>query len=74
MIDFEPTDEQALIIETVRQFAENEIRPQCREADEGGAPSPAVLDAAHELGLMSISKRGRCSRENSSSALVTERG
>jgi len=52
MIDFEPTEEQALIIETVRQFAENEIRPQCREADESGTPSPAVLSAAHELGLV----------------------
>lgn len=52
MIDFAPTEEQALIIETVRQFAENEIRPQCREADESGAPSPAVLAAAHELGLV----------------------
>ena len=30
MIDFEPTEEQALIIETVRQFAENEIRPKSR--------------------------------------------
>ena len=49
MIDFEPSDEQALIIETVRQFAENEIRPLCREADERGAPSPDVLAAAHEL-------------------------
>ena len=52
MIDFEPSEEQALIIETVRQFAENEIRPQCREADESGAPPAAVLDAAHELGLV----------------------
>lgn len=52
MIDFEPSDEQALIIETVRQFAENEIRPLCREADERGAPSPDVLAAAHELGLV----------------------
>lgn len=55
MIDFEPSDEQALIIETVRQFAENEIRPRCREADEAGAPSRAVLDAAHELGLVANS-------------------
>lgn len=52
MIDFEPSEEQALIIETVRQFAENEIRPRAREADEAGAPDPAVLDAAHELGLV----------------------
>ncbi len=52
MIDFEPSEEQALIIETVRQFAENEIRPHAREADEAGEPPRAVLDAAHELGLV----------------------
>jgi alkylation response protein AidB-like acyl-CoA dehydrogenase len=52
MIDFEPTDEQALIIETVRQFSDNEIRPHCREADEIGAPLQSVLEAAHELGLV----------------------
>ncbi len=52
MIDFEPSDEQALIIETVRQFAENEIRPLCREADESGAPPKSVVEAAHELGLV----------------------
>lgn len=52
MIDFEPSEEQALIIETVHQFAENEIRPQSRETDERGRPSSALLDAAHELGLV----------------------
>ena len=52
MIDFEPSEEQALIIETVRQFAENEIRPVCREADESGAPPASVVEAAHELGLI----------------------
>jgi acyl-CoA dehydrogenase len=52
MIDFEPTEEQALIIETVHQFAENEIRPNCRESDESGAPPKNVVEAAHELGLV----------------------
>ena len=52
MIDFEPTEEQALIVETVHQFAENEIRPVCREADESGTPPSSVLEAAHELGLI----------------------
>ena len=52
MIDFEPSEEQALIIETVRAFAENEIRPLCREADESGAPPKSVVEAAHELGLV----------------------
>ncbi len=52
MIDFEPSDEQALIIETVRQFAANEIRPHARSADEAGASPPSILDAAHSLGLV----------------------
>jgi len=52
MIDFEPSEEQALIIETVHQFAENEIRPRGRETDESGVPPLAVLAAAHELGLV----------------------
>ncbi|MFP6654499.1 MAG: acyl-CoA dehydrogenase family protein [Myxococcota bacterium] len=52
MIDFEPSEEQALIIETVHGFAENEIRPLCRVADEAGAPPQNVLEAAHELGLV----------------------
>lgn len=52
MIDFEPSEEQALIIETVRQFAENEIRPHARVADEAGSPPQAILEAAHELGLV----------------------
>jgi alkylation response protein AidB-like acyl-CoA dehydrogenase len=52
MIDFEPTEEQALVTETVRQFAENEIRPQARECDEAAALPREVLDTAHELGLI----------------------
>ncbi len=52
MIDFEPSEEQALIVDTVHQFAANEIRPQAREADESGRPTADVLAAAHQLGLV----------------------
>ena len=52
MIDFEPTEEQALIVETVHQFAENEIRPIARESDESGSLSLPALNGAHELGLI----------------------
>jgi len=52
MIDFEPSEEEALIIETVHQFAENEIRPGARDADENGSLSAQVLRGAHELGLV----------------------
>jgi len=52
MIDFELNEEQALIIETVRQFAENEIRPVAREAEEARKIDPALLAHSHELGLV----------------------
>lgn len=52
MIDFEPTEEQQLVIETVRQFAANELRPRARECDEASAVAAGVLEKAHELGLV----------------------
>ena len=61
MIDFEPTDEQALVVETVHQFAENEIRPKARESEESGDLPRAVIAHAHELGLVTeeAGDRGR---------------
>jgi len=52
MIDFQPSEEQELVQETVRQFAENEIRPVARECDENGKLPGDVLAQAHELGLV----------------------
>jgi alkylation response protein AidB-like acyl-CoA dehydrogenase len=51
-IDFTPSDEQALVVETVRQFAENEIRPRARAADEARRPADDAIAAAHALGLV----------------------
>jgi len=52
MIDFQPTDEQQLVIDTVRNFAQNEIRPLARECEESAKLPEKVLSAAHELGLV----------------------
>jgi acyl-CoA dehydrogenase len=52
MIDFTPDEEQTLIRDMVRQFAENEIRPKARSCDEAFAVEQGILDAAHELGLV----------------------
>lgn len=52
MIDFEPSDEQQLIVETVRQFSANEIRPRARECAESRKLPDDVLQNAHELGLV----------------------
>jgi len=55
MIDFQPDEEQALIRESVRQFAENEVRPRARACDEAGELDATLLEAAHELGLVANS-------------------
>jgi alkylation response protein AidB-like acyl-CoA dehydrogenase len=52
MIDFQPTEEQQLVIDTVRQFATNEIRPKARECDESKLLPEKVIEQAHELGLV----------------------
>ena len=52
MIDFGPSDEQRLIVETVRQFATSEIRPRARECAEARKLPDDVLARAHELGLV----------------------
>lgn len=52
MIDFQPSDEQQLIVETVRQFAANELRPIARECSESRRIPAGVLERAHELGLV----------------------
>jgi len=52
LIDFEPSEEQKLIIDTVRQFAANEIRPAAHEAAESRSLPKDALSQAHELGLV----------------------
>ncbi len=76
MIDFEPDEEQKLIVDTVRQFAENEVRPRARECDESGKLPLDVLQQSHELGLVANSLDesyggGGC-RSALTSALIAE--
>ncbi len=52
MIGFEPDDEQQLVIDTVHQFAEQEIRPLARPSEEARELPRALLETAHELGLV----------------------
>jgi alkylation response protein AidB-like acyl-CoA dehydrogenase len=52
VIGFEPSEEQALVVETVRAFAEKELRPLARECDESRRIPPSLLEHAHELGLV----------------------
>ncbi|MFT5442785.1 MAG: acyl-CoA dehydrogenase [Myxococcota bacterium] len=70
MINFEPSEDQELIVETVRQFAENEIRPRARECDESGELPQDVLNQAHELGLVANSLPESCGGGGERSAVT----
>ena len=52
MVDFTLTDEQKDLRELAHDFAEREIRPVAWELDKDGGWPQAILDKAHEVGLM----------------------
>ena len=47
MFDFEPTDEQKLLIETASRFARDEIMPLAAECDRDGKFPTPVMEKAH---------------------------
>lgn len=53
-MNFELTEEQELIRQTVRDFAEREIKPLAQELDEKGSFSPEVTKKIGELGLFGM--------------------
>jgi alkylation response protein AidB-like acyl-CoA dehydrogenase len=76
MIDFTPSEEQALVVATVRQFAEKELRPLARKCEESGSLPTDLLARAHELGLVAsalpAALGGGGERSAVTSALVAE--
>jgi alkylation response protein AidB-like acyl-CoA dehydrogenase len=76
MIDFTPSEEQALVVATVRQFAEKELRPLARKCEESRALPSDLLARAHELGLVAsalpAALGGGGERSAVTSALVAE--
>ncbi len=52
MVDFTLTDEQKDLRELAHDFAEREIRPVAWELDHDGGWPQAIIDKAHEVGLM----------------------
>ena len=54
MFDFEPTEEQTLLIDMARRFAREEIKPLAAECDREGRFPTQVIEKAHELGLINV--------------------
>jgi acyl-CoA dehydrogenase len=55
MYSFEPSDEQKMLIEVIKRYAENDLRPVARDADEGDDFSPAVIEKGWEIGILQAS-------------------
>lgn len=51
VFDLTPTDEQQMIVETVRDFAAERLRPAAAAADDKCAPPEELLSTATELGV-----------------------
>jgi hypothetical protein len=49
--DLTPSDEQKLVIDTMRRFADEVIRPAAEAADDAASPPSELIAHAHELGL-----------------------
>ncbi|KMS92793.1 butyryl-CoA dehydrogenase [Streptomyces regensis] len=54
LFDLEPTEEQQMIVETVGEFAAEQLRPAAAEADDKLAPPDGLLTRAAELGVTQI--------------------
>ncbi|WP_462398855.1 acyl-CoA dehydrogenase family protein [Corynebacterium falsenii] len=52
--DLNPTEDQEMIVEAVREFAEERLRPVASECNEKSEPAEGMLDTAAELGVALI--------------------
>ena len=74
-MDFDLTDEQRLIRDTVREFAQNEVAPRAHEVDETGRFPEENFKKMAELGLMGLpypEKYGGAGGDTVSYALAVE--
>jgi alkylation response protein AidB-like acyl-CoA dehydrogenase len=55
MYSFEPTEEQRMLVDAVERYAENNLRPAAREADETGELPQELIEKGWELGVLQAS-------------------
>ena len=54
LFDLTPTDEQAMIVDAMKRFAGEALRPAAHAADEASATPPELLAQAGELGITAM--------------------
>ncbi len=52
MVSFTPTDEQQLLLDTIRRYALNDMRGAAHEADEASEPASDVVRTGWQIGLI----------------------
>ncbi|MGD8864510.1 MAG: acyl-CoA dehydrogenase family protein [Anaerolineales bacterium] len=55
MYSFEPNEEQKMLIDAVTRYAENDLRPKAREAEEEGELPADLIEKGWELGVLQAS-------------------
>jgi len=55
MYSFTPTEEQQMLLDAVKRFAEGDLRPAARDADEKAALPPELIEKGWELGVLQAS-------------------
>jgi alkylation response protein AidB-like acyl-CoA dehydrogenase len=55
MYSFEPTEEQAMLIDAVKRYAAKDLREAAREADEAFELPPGLVEKGWELGVLQAS-------------------
>ena len=55
MYSFEPTDEQKMLIDAIKRYANGDLRPAAHDADEEAAFKPALIEKGWELGVLQAS-------------------
>jgi alkylation response protein AidB-like acyl-CoA dehydrogenase len=52
MFDFEPTEEQQMLVDWIKRFAMNDLRLAAHEADETGELPESLIEKGWELGIL----------------------
>ena len=55
MYSFEPNEEQQMLIDVVKRFAENDLRPNAHDADEDSKFPQNLIEKGWELGILQAS-------------------
>lgn len=55
MYGFEPSEEQSMLLGAVKRYAQNDLRPAAREAEESGELPENLIEKGWELGVLQAS-------------------